>query len=285
MTRSYTTRHVDVGAATLALDEWPGEGRTVLFLHGTGLARGVWRPAAALLAGDCRPVALDFRGHGGSSRPDAPFDWSLVVDDVLRLAEIEGWRELVIAGHSLGGGIAVLTERARPDLVAGLVLIEPPLRPGGQDVASNLLERVRKRRTEWPSRDEAEAWFRDRAPYATWHPDAFAGFADTGIRDVGDGAELACPREVEISVFEHTDLDLIWRRLTDVQCPVWVGRGSGNAERQSGTASAVADWPRLGFDRVAEGAGHFAPLERPHWVAAVVREALGYLDGSGEGAS
>ena len=297
MTRShvsapYATRHIDLGEVTLALDEWPGAGRTVLFLHATGFTRGVWRPTAALLTDRCRPLALDLRGHGGSSRPEPPYGWPRIAADVLRLAELEGWRDLVIVGHSLGGGAGILFEHARPDLVSALVLVEAPLRvppaspPSSGGAASDLVARSLRRRPEWPTRDEAAAYLRARSPYDSWHPDAFAGFVDAGLRE-RDGqngmVELACPREVEAAVFTGASGALLWENLAKVRCPVWIGRGDGDRGMPSTTSPEAATRPALAFDRVAEGAGHFAPLERPDWVVGLVHEALDYLDATPAG--
>ena len=44
----------------------------------------------------------------------------------------------------------------------------------------------------------------------------------------------------------------------------------------STTGAEVAGRIPLAFERLSE-TGHFAPLERPEWVVALVREALDYL--------
>ena len=286
MSATYRTREVDLGEALLVFDEWPGEGaRPVLFLHATGFTRGVWRPTAGALTDACRPIALDLRGHG-ASRCDAPVkDWGAMADDVERLAAIEGWSGLVIVGHSLGGGVGTLLALKRPDLVDALMLIEAPLKPpsgesGGN--ASEMVEVALRRRYEWPSREAAAEHLRARSPYDAWRPEVFAGFVDSGLRAVGgDGTvQLACARETEAAVFTGGTTGELWDALPKLACPVWIGRGSGSRGLHSTTDPEAAAQPRRAYDWVAEDSGHFAPLERPEWVEAMVREALAVLAGA-----
>ena len=72
----------------------------------------------------------------------------------------------------------------------------------------------------------------------------------------------------------------LWAALPELECPVWIGRGTGSRGLGSTTAREAASELRRSYEWVAEGAGHFVPLERPEWVEAIVREALGVLDGT-----
>ena len=119
-----------------------------------------------------------------------------------------------------------------------------------------------------PSREAAAAHLRARSPYDSWHPEAFAGFVDAGLRAVGgDGAvQLACARETEAAVFRGSSTGELWAALPELECPVWIGRGTGSRGLGSTTAPEASSQPRRVFEWVAEGAGHFVPLERPEWV-------------------
>lgn len=286
MSATYRTREVDLGEAILVLDEWPGEGaRPVLFLHATGFTRGVWRPTAAALTDACHPISLDLRGHGASRTSLSAAGWAELAEEVEQLAATEGWSGLVVVGHSLGGGVGILLAQARPDLVDALVLIEaplkPPIGPGGGN-ANQMVEVALRRRYEWPSREDAAAHLRARSPYDAWHPDVFAGFVDAGLRAVGrDGTvQLACARETEAAVFTGGGTSELWAALAELECPVWIGRGTGSRGLHSTTDPEAASQPRRAYEWVAEGSGHFAPLERPEWVEAMVRETLEILDGA-----
>lgn len=283
MTAHHHTRSVDLQEVTLTLDEWPGsQGRPVLFLHATGFSRGVWRPIARDLGGECRPFALDLRGHGDSRTSLDVGNWTPMVNDVEQLVVREDWSGLVIVGHSLGAGVAVLLATRRPELVSALVLVEAPLRPdtGGRGPVE-MVEVALRRRYEWPSRDEAASHLRARAPYDSWHPEVFAGFVETGLRksSAQSGAvELACARETEAAVFQGSPPGAIWSSLANLDCPVWVGRATGSRGLHSTTHPDAVNQPRRAYESLVQGSGHFAPLERPEWVQSIVRDALVHLN-------
>ena len=79
-----------------------GSGRPVVFVHGWLGAADQWRPAAQALAGECRAVVYDQRGHGRSE--DARSGWTIhrLADDLAHLLERLGAIDAVLVGHSMG---------------------------------------------------------------------------------------------------------------------------------------------------------------------------------------
>ncbi len=69
-----------------------------------------------------RVIALDHRGHGRGIRPAAPFRLVDCALDAAAVIDALGVGPVIAAGYSMGGPIAQLLARARPDLVGGLVL-------------------------------------------------------------------------------------------------------------------------------------------------------------------
>jgi pimeloyl-ACP methyl ester carboxylesterase len=98
-------------------------GRKVLYVHGTGCNGRVWLPHMTAIADAHDPVAIDLPGHGGS--PGRGFrgvgDYTYFV---VELAKALGWDRFVVAGHSLGGAIALLTALHDGDLLDGLILVD-----------------------------------------------------------------------------------------------------------------------------------------------------------------
>lgn len=103
-----------------------GEGESpVLCLHG-------WLDNAASFVplfeklGDRHSVAIDWPGHGHSSHrgQDAHYHFYDYVYDLLNLYSQQGWQQLHIVGHSMGGMIASAFSAAFPEKVKSLTLID-----------------------------------------------------------------------------------------------------------------------------------------------------------------
>ena len=99
------------------------DGPAVLLLHG-------WTSTAALNFYRCFPaltdryrvVALDHRGHGRGIRSRSPFRLEDCADDAAALVDHLGLGPVTVVGYSMGGPVAQLMWRRRPDTVQELVL-------------------------------------------------------------------------------------------------------------------------------------------------------------------
>ena len=105
-------------------------GPPVLLLHATGESSLDWARVAASLRADRTVVALDARGHGGSSRPgtyrleEMAADALAVAGSVPALADAGAYD---VVGHSMGGLVALLVAATEPRRVRRLVLEDVPL--------------------------------------------------------------------------------------------------------------------------------------------------------------
>jgi pimeloyl-ACP methyl ester carboxylesterase len=97
-----------------------GEGTTIAFLHAGVADRRSFGSALATFSRHHRAVAPDRRGHGTTTWDPEPHD---PVADLIAVLDAIGARRAVLVGNSLGGALAIDTALARPERVAGLVLI------------------------------------------------------------------------------------------------------------------------------------------------------------------
>ena len=99
-------RHAEIGGARIWFAEWgpKSAGVPVLLLHGGfGNSNYFGRLIPALAAHGYRVIAMDSRGHGRSTRSDAPLTYDLMAQDVQGLLDQLGISKVYIVGWSDGG--------------------------------------------------------------------------------------------------------------------------------------------------------------------------------------
>jgi 3-oxoadipate enol-lactonase len=112
-----------------------GEALPIVFLHGVGSDKSVWRPQLAFFAQFRRAVAFDYPGYGDSD----PAPEGTTRDDYAS-AILSAMRELGIArahlcGLSLGGVIAIAMSAADVDRCASLILADTfAVHPDGEAI-------------------------------------------------------------------------------------------------------------------------------------------------------
>jgi pimeloyl-ACP methyl ester carboxylesterase len=99
---------LDQSGAPLALAfTEAGGGPPLLLLSGLGCDRDFWGAHVPLLAKKFRVIAPDGRGSGESPAPAGPYTAREMADDALGLLDRLGIGEASVAGHSLGGMVAL----------------------------------------------------------------------------------------------------------------------------------------------------------------------------------
>lgn len=103
-----------------------GNGPPLVLLHGLGCSRRYFAPLHRELRTSFTLYTPDFPGHGRSSKP-AHRMWRLreLTDIVSKLIPALALERPVVAGHSLGGGVAVDLARRYPGCTRGLALLAP----------------------------------------------------------------------------------------------------------------------------------------------------------------
>jgi len=108
--------------------DW-GAGRPLLFVHGWALDHSVWNYQTLFLGQrGFRCIAYDWRGHGRSDAPATAYDLDSFADDIAAMIDALNLRDVVLVGHSTGGGhIVRYLARHGSARVAKLVLIAPTI--------------------------------------------------------------------------------------------------------------------------------------------------------------
>lgn len=118
---------VDLNGIRIHYAEAVGQGPSLVFLHGTSGSHTSFRPFMLTLAEWAHVYALDLRGHGLSGRAGAAYCLSDYGRDVAAFLQTVVGEPAFVAGHSMGGVVAVWLAGETADFVRGLFLEDPPL--------------------------------------------------------------------------------------------------------------------------------------------------------------
>ena len=192
--------------------DW-GSGQPIVFSHGWPLCADAWDPQMLVFGKrGFRVIAHDRRGHGRSDQAWTGNDMDTYADDLARIIEELDLRDVVLVGHSTGGGEVARyigrygSERVSRVVLVGAVtprLMQGPDNPAGvpRELFDDMRENVRRNRSQF-FRDLAVTFYgydREGAEYSQGVVDAFwymsmmagsvavydciAAFSDTDFRE------------------------------------------------------------------------------------------------------
>jgi len=220
-----------------------GSGRKLLFVHGAGGSSASWYFQRAL-AEVCEVIVLDLPGHG-SSAPEGLRTIDGYVKAV-RAAIIEnGLEGCSVAGHSMGGAIALCLALSSPEIVAGLALVATGAR---LRVLPEILEGLLKDK-EATVRTIVGLAFSEGAP----RPLVEAGFAEM----------MKAGKEVIHGDFSACDEVDLMGRLTHISLPTLVICGADDRLTPPRYSEYLAREITGADLMVIPSAGHMVMLEKP----------------------
>ena len=102
------------------------EGLPIIFVHGWCCNHTFFRSQEEFFQSSHRIIALDNAGHGQSCLPDnAELSIDLFSSDIVALLDQLSIKRALIAGHSMGGLIALETACQAPDRIQAAILVDP----------------------------------------------------------------------------------------------------------------------------------------------------------------
>lgn len=222
----------------------------VRLLHGLGADRRAFQRFERLLPDEWDITSLDLLGHGDADKPERGY--SLDSHAAWIAAQLENVAPVVLVGHSYGAATSVAVAATRPELVGGIVLLDPIARTGVSDIGagSGTAAMIRARREGTLSR-QVDEMYPDASPaLRAWTVETWERMA-LGVVD---------------------ELDLDWMRFADrVTCHVAIIHGELEL---GGGGDLAADWFDDPLVARIEGAGHYLHATHAREVAAAVVAAV-----------
>ena len=127
ITYPFTTDTATVNGTEICYHDTKSGTTPIVLIHGLASNMGFFRyNIPELERAGLRVIAIDLPGYGRSSKPyGAPYTLKYFSETVTALLKHLGIPSAVIAGHSMGGQIALLTALKEPAVVQQLVLLSP----------------------------------------------------------------------------------------------------------------------------------------------------------------
>jgi len=120
------SRFTDIDGPVHYIDHG-GSGPTVVMVHGLGGSHLNWRRVAPNLSQRFRVFAPDLRGFGLTPLDGNDARLPSQVEMLAELIRAVAGEPVLVVGNSMGGLTSLLLTAAHPDVVAGLVMINPAL--------------------------------------------------------------------------------------------------------------------------------------------------------------
>lgn len=133
-----------------------GTGDAIVLIAGFPLTREIWNEPAAQLAQSHRIIRPDLRGMGSSRVPDGPYLMEILAGDIAAMLDALSIEKAGIAGHSLGGYVALAFARMYSERVNKLALVCSRLgadSPGIAGSRNDLADRLEREDSIEPALD------------------------------------------------------------------------------------------------------------------------------------
>ncbi len=251
-----------------------GSGPLVVAVPGMGDLRSTYDDVApALVAAGYRVVVTDLRGHGDSSTTFTTHGDDATGADLLALVQHLGAGPAVLLGSSMGGSAAAWAAAERPDLVRGLVLLDPLLRDPASPAQQRFLRIVYRMLLARPWGAAFWAAYYSsickgrRSPRHAEHVAAVRA-------SLRDRDRLRSFRDLALAL----DHGVVERRLDAVQAPALVVVGSLDPDYRDPAAELA--WMRDAIGArglLVDGVGHYPHHQAPDVVLPAVLDFLAGL--------
>lgn len=239
-----------------------GERTPLIFLHGVGSDKSVWRPQLEHFAKSRRAIAFDYPGYGESEAIEGATrdDYAAAI---LAALDALGIDHAHVCGLSLGGVVAIAMHSAAPGRCASLTIADSfAVHPQGQAIYD------RSMAASHDMRGLAEA--RVGALMASNDPAIRAEVIETMAR-IDPGAYRIGARAVWLADQKE--------RAAAIRAPVLIICGDEDAITPPSLSEVLAALVPHSRLRIIEGASHLANLDDPGEFNRSIEDFLSQLEG------
>jgi pimeloyl-ACP methyl ester carboxylesterase len=248
-----------------------GEGPLVVCVPSLGDVRAEYRfLIPELVKAGYRVATMDVRGHGETSTNWDDFSVAGIGEDILALVRELKAGPAVVVGTSMGGGAAIWSAAEAPELIRGMVLVDPFVDGDSNGLLVFLLSIMFAR--PWG----ASMWKKYYSSlYPTRKPADFDNYAAALLENIKQPGRLEAVMEMLRASKRSSG-----ERMPKVKQPALVLMGSKDPDFKNPAAEAkrVAEAVR-GEYKLIENAGHYPHAEMPEVTVPLIVEFMNSLKG------
>jgi (E)-2-((N-methylformamido)methylene)succinate hydrolase len=233
-----------------------GSGKTLVLMHGVGMNKSVWAPEVNLLSDSFDVLVYDMWGHGDSDLPTGELSLADYTIQLANLLSELGISEAFVAGHSMGGLIAIDFALNHSEMCLGMCAMNAVFnRTPAQS------EAVKKRATDLAAggvsvnlSETLERWFGQ--PGTHEYPEA-ENLAKQLLLVVNPAGYAKAYEVFANSDNVHAD------RLSALKVPALFFTADGDPNSTPEMSQAMAALAPLGISQVLTGHRHMMTLTAP----------------------
>lgn len=240
-----------------------GNGPSIVLLHGVGMNKSVWAPEVNLLCESFDVLIYDMWGHGESDLPNRELTlngYTQQLVDLLADLEIDS---TVVAGHSMGGLIALDFAINNPDTCLGVCALNAVFNRSAEQSAA-----VKKRAADLAAggvsvnlSETLERWFGQPGTHEFSEAEALARELLLDVNPKG--------YEAAYSVFAASDKAHL-KTLANLSAPSLFFTADGDPNSTPAMSNAMAALVPNGSSKVLVGHRHMMTLTAPIEVSATL---------------
>jgi 3-oxoadipate enol-lactonase len=239
-----------------------GSGKPIIFIHGYPLDHTIWLPLVPELEKNGRLILPDLRGHGQSPAPAGVYSMELLAADILVLMDRLGLQKAAIAGHSVGGYIALHFARDYPERLAGLALVASHCFSDPLERKQNRLDTAEKVERTGKTDFIAESMLPGLTPDKELQGKLKPIIEKTRPSGVAGILRGMAQRSDTCNVLSNLDV------------PAVIIAGQLDKHLPVEKAQQLADLMKRPWLEIISGAGHMPMMEAPHKVSQILLSLL-----------
>jgi pimeloyl-ACP methyl ester carboxylesterase len=252
------------------------------FAHANGFPAGSYQQIFKQFPDDFEVHALTKFAH--SERFPVNTNLSNQVAELVDHLEQKVAKPVYVVGHSMGAVVSFMTACERPDLIKGVIMLDPPIASGLARVAFKLIKysplidkfspagKAKVRCQSWPLGTDLVAYFKTKALFKNFQLECIQDYVSAAIDELDEKLQLNFDAQIEASIYRNVphNLNQYYKRLSVPGLLVTGSHSDVCIPSMLGTFVKKSNIEHLIF----ENGGHMFPLEKPQQVAKMITDRI-----------